>query len=634
MVTALGATLATLLLLLPCVVFLVLRSRAERPAWLIALDLPAALSLDIVVTLIVARVVVLDVAVWITKGLWLVVGAAVYAARARKGWRPRWPAELDRLVVLQCVVVGVVGLLLSMYMSRRCQIWDRPWHVPLIAAFRGQTVPFVNVYEPWKELHYHIGGDLLAAALQATSLGILHASHGLSLAHDFCFFWFGVTTTLVLRRLGFRHFTLLLLVFLGMLLASPVVPLIGEKRTWFAGYSTTNWFSLSYRPHLSLAALVKLAFFAVPLVRLRELDRDVETSELLVPLTLSTAAMLVIDEISMGLLGLGLGVVWLAYPRVFGPTRKSGAIFLGALAAAFLFGILTLKGAIAPGAPSYPLKLLFPRSPGFYTAPHRLDTALGFRLFLADLLPILTTFFGGAWLAARSRDPATRGAWLMFATITVFSVFVFATLSYKDSGLENHRFIIAPMLFAPLFVAAWLLPRPGEPQRVAGLVPMLMLVVVALGAASSVDWFGNLAFNDCRTGELSLSYYQTNCRAETGGGVETARTKPMYVDPAILYLYTGCRPAYVSGPPVGRDRHDVKMGTARSGLDALAEVARDPHFGVGDEDLTIICDATQASDPACAAMQRAGACKPSGTAVLRCTMTPAQREDVLRAAGK
>jgi hypothetical protein len=303
-----------------------------------------------------------------------------------------------------------------------------------------------------------------------------------------------------------------------------------------------------------------------------------------------------------------------------------------------VFGVLFLKGAIAPGAPNYPLKLLFPHSPGFYTAPHRLDTAVGLNLFVSDLLPILAALFGGAWLLVRTRDAAMRGSWLVYAAITSLSVFVFATLEYNGSGLENHRFIITPMLFTPLFVAAWLVPREGSRARLTGVAELIMLLAVGLGAASTLDWFGGGnpgggALNDCRSGEIDVAYYRTNCRTQTGGGVVTSRAKPAYVDPAVLYLYAGCRPTFIAGPPVGRDRHDVKMGTARMGLDALVDVSRDPHFGVGDRDLEIVCG-TSTFDPACTAAAKAGTCTPSGSDVTRCKLSAGERETVLRSAGK
>jgi hypothetical protein len=190
------------------------------------------------------------------------------------------------------------------------------------------------------------------------------------------------------------------------------------------------------------------------------------------------------------------------------------------------------------------------------------------------------------------------------------------------------------MLFTPLFVVAWLIPHEGAPPRLTGVVEIVLLAILGLSAASSVDWFGDGAINDCRSGEVSVDFYWTDCRAETGGGVVTSRPKATYVDPTAVYLYAGCRPTFIAGPAVGRDGHDVKMGTARAGLDALADVSREPRFGAGAGDLTIICDRKQTSDPACAAMRAAGKCQPSGTAVDRCTMSAADREAVLKRAGK
>jgi hypothetical protein len=304
--------------------------------------------------------------------------------------------------------------------------------------------------------------------LIATSFSILHASHGLSLVHNICSFWFGITTTLVLRRLGLKQTTLLVLVFLAMLFASPVVPLEGEHRTWFAGYSTTNYMSFSFRPHMTLAVLATLPFLAVPLIRLTELERDIDWRELLFPLVITIPLMLIVDEFSMGILGLGLASVWLLYPKVFAPTRRLGVYFFLGLLLALLFGILVMNGTVAPGAPHYPLKLVFPRSPGFYTAPQPLDTPNGIRYFFSDLLPILGVLVGGAWLLIRNRLPVLRGSLALYAVITVVSVFLFTTLLYQGTGLQNHRFIIVPMLFCPLFAATWLVPRPGSNLKFAG----------------------------------------------------------------------------------------------------------------------------------------------------------------------
>jgi hypothetical protein len=629
-VIALGVLLAMFWALVPIATFVTLCSRAGRPAWWLALDIPAATALDLVATVLVSRLVFLDIAVWIVKVAWLILGGAVFLYRWRRGWRPSVPADLSKVALAQALLLGVVGLLLSLLMTRPCAIWDRQFHVPSLTSMRGQLAPFMTVYEPWKTLHYHYGGNLLAASFQATSFSILHASHGLSLVHDICSFWFGVTLTLVMRQLGLKHTTLLLLVFLAMLFASPVVPLEGEHRTWFAGYSTTNWMSFSFRPHMTLAVLTTLPFIAVPLIRLTQLNQEVDWRDLLLPLALCIPLMLIVDEFSMGILGLGLAAVWLRYPATFAASRRQGVYFFIGLGAALLFGIAVMNGTVSPGAPHYPLKLVFPRSPGFYTAALPLDTLPGLRYFFSDLLPILAVLVGGVWLLIRNRHPLLVGSLALYAVITVLGVFLFSTLLYQGTGLQNHRFIIVPMLFCPLFLAAWLVPRPGSHLNYAGIPELGMVVVVFLGAASGVDWLGGIANHDCQEGDISLSFYQTDCRAETGASLVTEPTRPMYFDPAIQYLYIGCRPAFMVGPVTSMDGHDLKVGKARLGLDALRELSKEPRFQPISQNIIVACARGVSNDRACNLLKGTpGACKPEGTQIEICSMSPAQRDAVL-----
>lgn len=627
--TSLGVLAAVFWALVPIAVFVVLRSRAERPAWWLALDIPAATALDLVASVVVARLAFLDSAVWIVKGAWVVLGAAVFLYRRKRGWRPSWPADLPRVAVAQALLLGVIALSLSLLMTRTCAIWDRQWHVPSLTSMRGQVAPFFTVYEPWKSLHYHYGGNLMAASLQASSFGILHASHALSLVHDICSFWFGVTLALVLRKLGLKHTTLLALTLLVMLFASPVVPLEGEHRTWFAGYSTINWMSVSFRPHMTLAALTTLAFLAVPLIRLSELEQDIDWRELLLPLMLCVPLMLIVDEFCMGLLGLGFAGVWLLYPRTFASTRRRGIFFFAGLVVALVFGIAVMQGTVSPGAPSYPLKLAFPRSPGFYTPALPLDTAKGIRYFFSDLLSMLAVLVGGVWLLTRTRHPLLIGSLTLYAILIVVSVSFFTTLQYNGSGLQNHKFIVAQMLFCPLFLVAWLIPRPGMHLHYAGIPEVGMALAVFLGAASGVDWLGGIANSDCRTGDMSLSFYDTNCRADVGASL-SERTRPMYFDPAIEYLYIGCRPAFMVGPSSSMDGHDIKAGKAALGIGALREFSHEPRFQPPNADTTVACARGVSTDPACRLLQKTpGACKPSGTMVEICSMTPAQRDAVL-----
>ena len=616
----LGTVVALLLALLPIAVFVVLRSRAERPIWLFALDIPAALAIDLVLTVLVARFVVLDVAAWITKGLWLAAGLAIYLHGRRRGWRIRRPAALTNAVLFQVLAVGLVGLGVSLMMSRPCAIWDRQFHVPLTTSLRGQLTPFHAVYEPWKKLNYHYGADLYAACLQAYSFGMLHASHALSWVHDISFFWFGVGTALVLRQMGLRSTVLNVLVFLVMLLAAPVTPIQGEHRPFFAGYSLVSFLSISFRPYVGMAAMATLPFLAIPLVRLRELERDVPLREIAPPLIACVPLLLIVDEFIVGILGLGLGAVWLLYPRVLAPTRARGALLFAGLAAALVFGIAVMNGTVALGAPRYPLKLVFPRSPGFYSDPLALSTELGLRYFVSDLFPILVLMLGGALLLLRNRDRVHVGTYLVYAVVSGVAVFFFSTLVYNGSGLQNHRFVTVPLLFAPLFVAAWLLPRPGGHARLTGVLEVALVLSVSLSAASGLAYLGEKAPNDCRSGDMSLAFYRTNCRAATGGGLVTEKTRPLYGDPSILYLYAGCRPGFMTGPVSGMDGHDLKVGKARMGIDALKEMHAERRFLRPDAPLTTICDRAPSGDPACAKLTATqGACKPAGTQLLSCS---------------
>lgn len=628
--TSLGVLSAVFWTLVPIAVFLVLRSRAGRPSWWAALDIPAALALDLVATVVVSRFVFLDNAVWIVKGAWVALGGVVFLYRRRKGWRPSWPTELPAEAVGQALLLGVIGLLLSLLMTRSCAIWDRQWHVPSLTSMRGQVAPFFTVYEPWKSLHYHYGGNLMAASLQASSFAILHASHGLSLVHDICSFWFGVTLTLLLRKLGLKHTTLLVLSLLVMLFASPVVPMEGEHRTWFGGYSTTNWMSLSFRPHVALAALMTVPFLAAPLIRLTELELDVDWRALCLPLSICVPLMLIVDEFALGTLGLGLAAVWILFPRVFATSRLRGLFLFAGLGLGMAFGIAIMQGTISPGAPSYPLTLVVPRSPGFYVPSLGLGTAQGLRYFVSDLLPILAVLFGGALLLFRTRHPLLVGSLVLYGILTGVSVFFFSALQYNGSGLQNHKFIIGLMLFCPLFLVAWLIPRAGMHLRYAGIPEIGMSLAVFLGAASGLDWLGGIANSDCRTGDVSLSFYDTNCRTDVGARVGNEATRAMYFDPAIEYLYVGCRPAYTVGPANSMDGHDIKAGKATLGIAGLREIAHEPRFQPLDKDTTVVCSSEASSDPACRLLKKTpGACKPAGTMVEMCTMTRAQRDEVL-----
>jgi hypothetical protein len=105
----------------------------------------------------------------------------------------------------------------------------------------------------------------------------------------------------------------------------------------------------------------------------------------------------------------------------------------------------------------------------------------------------------------------------------------------------------------------------------------------------------------------------------------------MYFDPDILYLYIGCRPAFMVGPVVSMDGHDLKVGTARYGIEGLRDFVNEPRFQPQSQNILIACAAGHSSDPACRITQKTpGACKPSGSKIELCNLTPEQAREALR----
>jgi hypothetical protein len=187
------------------------------------------------------------------------------------------------------------------------------------------------------------------------------------------------------------------------------------------------------------------------------------------------------------------------------------------------------------------------------------------------------------------------------------------------------------MLFGPMVAAVWLLPRTENSSVVSGFPGLLMMLAIALGTATSVEWLvGSDVYPGCIDAGLGgQRFYDVDCRAETGGGLTTQRTKTTYIEASLMYRYSGCRPTFVPGPIENMDGHEMKFGIARMGLDALAEIDKDPKFLDPKANVTVICTRDRSSDRACKLLQEVGACTPAGSQVSVCTMTPAQRRTVL-----
>src|SRR6185503_18088688 len=221
----------------------------------------------------------------------------------------------------------------------------------------------------------------------------------------------------------------------------------------------------------------------------------------------------------------------------------------------------------------------------------------------------------------------TRLSIALFATVLGVAVFAFTCLDLDHEPIESHRWVTTPFVIGPLLAAAWLADaaRGGRGAAVGAGVPALVVYIgLGLGVASTVEWLaGGVALRECRRHQnfdgfaAAERFYDVGCRGIAGATLGE-RTKPTYVEAAAAYLYTGCRPTFVAGPPTSL--HKVKVGRPRYGPGAVEEVQR--MLGPGDA-VPVACVATPVSgDPICARARAAGTCQPAGTAVELCQLAP------------
>ena len=180
--------LTTALYLFPIALLVWVRWSRDQPIAQIATLLPAAVAADLLVILLLARGLQLDAAIVLSRCLWGLAAALLVVRHLRRRLvRTAAAGAPTRAMILVLSCAALIGVALSVWLSRRYVIWDRNWHIPLVASLRGQRMPFMNVFQSEVRLGYHVAGDVLAGTLQTLSGVRLHSSVALSLAHDVMF---------------------------------------------------------------------------------------------------------------------------------------------------------------------------------------------------------------------------------------------------------------------------------------------------------------------------------------------------------------------------------------------------------------------------------------------------------------
>jgi hypothetical protein len=623
--------MAAVVYLLPIVSFTALRSRKTSSLFLLATDLTLAIAVDLLGVMLLARFMRLELASIVSRGLWLSGLVAFAVWRAKKRDLPARPTELDWKLCVGVLFQSLSALLLSRALSRSANIWDRDWHVPLTASLRGQRLPFSNVYEPKAELAYHYTGDLLGSMLQTYSSDAMHSTLALSLAHDVMFALLAVVVAFTLAAVGIKRVALQWLVLVAIVFAGPMT--IAQDPKQESGYSIGNLLSLSYRPHVSLAFVLTIGFGAALLAGVYRSKVDIRRR--VFPTLVATSALLAMtDEITLVLLGLWIGVVWLYDPRSLADTRVRGALRLSLLVVAIVGTILAFGGSLGLHAQRYPMWLVAPRSPGWNQPIQPLSSAIGRSWLTQDMFAAFGVFVAALGFIASSRRRETRVVAVSFLALTLVATFGLTCIDFNHSPVENHRWATLPLVFAPL-LGAFMVAEPdaiGGPRRAAGISAAIVYVSCGLAAASTVYWLwggaGGRLMGPQIVGRHRL--YDLNCRELTGAHL-LERTAPTYVEDRGVYVWIGCHPTFIPSMHGYIDKHHIKTGAAASGPAALEELFA--NMLEPGAPLTVACASDGAkSDRICSAARAkgVGTCKPAGSEFTLCTVPSSQRKRLAR----
>ena len=586
-------------------------SLAELAVWI-----PTAVALDVLVALVLSWAMPLDGALIVTRILW--VAAGIWLLR-RNHWRlPRPPETVTRGHVAIIVATALASFLLSASISRPGSIWDRQFHVPLVAMLRGQRLPFLTVFQSNTVLHFHFAGDVISAALQTFSLGRIHASLALALTHDLMFVLVGVSLAAWLTALAGRAAWIVPGV-LAVFLSGPMALQRVGLGPVVAGYSYLNLLCMSYRPAISPTILLLVGAFAAIVLRV---GRS-RTSDL--PLVLALLACMAVlgisDEPSAALLGVGMAALWIARPGALHPNRTLGFLLLVAGAAAIILPNLLFQAALVPGGPVQKLTLVpvplarvrrGPPGPvhqeGALCPRHRSGAVPD------DSRRLLRR---RAWHDSRQRTRVDVGNGvlaLVLTAILVAATLALTTIDVNGMPLENHRFVTVCEVVFP--VAALVLLTRLPPARWERILLIGALLIPAIstwywseyGVGSPDDWFTN----------------RVDCRAATGAGLFD-KPRPTYIPKNSLYEFAGCRAVFVPGGANTNNWAGVLLNGYAAGGKGAFQMLNDT-FVRPNENLRAACPVHPTEpDALCTYVESKGRCKASGARFRVCEVSPADR---------
>jgi len=619
---------STAVYLIPVALVVILWARREARLDELAVLIPAAVAVDLLLVMLLCRVMRLEWAAIASRVLW-VAGAGLYFDRRlrRPGIRPARPAALDARAAFGLGLGALTGAVLSLILSRPNAIWDRELHIPFVASLRGQQMPFASPFEPGVAFHYHFSGDVLASMLQVFSFSTINASLALSLAHDVMFTLIALVIGLALLRSGPRPAHVVALSVAAVLLSGPCVLRFGVGEPYL-GYSYYALYIWGFRSHQHVAMLL---FVGIAALLLGRNDKSQPIAGGTAALVAMMGLLSVTDETSAAVLGLCLGIAWLIDPELLAPTRRRGLVLLGGLLAALIVTNLVYAGSLAPGGPVQRLSFVAPRSPGVQQPPLPLSTPEGMMALVADTFPIWTILLAIALVAVRRGQgegdrPLRRGLVVFALALTVVSIVGLTTIDVNGGPPEGHRFLTAAIFLFPvvgvLCLDRWW--RPGSLGRA------LVLAGLMLGGGSTLLWLSHYPGHptpEAHFRQRGKNLHTSNCR-ELAGARFGQKPAVSYVESSIFYAYTGCRPSFAAGDR--RTKYWQRKEYPTLGTRALREVDREMVPAAAAVDA--VCPAGRGPgdvDEVCAYALTRTACVPEGTDFVRCPLSPADRRAIL-----
>jgi hypothetical protein len=609
--------LVVLFYAVPFALVFLARGAKDPRAWELALDVPAVLAADVLSVLVLTLVLPLDWAVVVSRLIWLAGGVAL--ARQR---RLAWPRCLDARASALVVLGAGLGVIASLYLSRDWAIWDRRWHMPLVASIEGQRIPFHNVYDPGAVLHYHFTGDVHAAILRVLSLDRMSAELALSLSHDVVFALIGAVVALLFVNRA-RPATWLVVFAVGaILLHGPVVQRDGAA--WdFRAHMYQTFLTDSFRPHIAIAGLLLLGVVATACIQATE--GGLSLGRIAAVVLPCTGLLSITDETSFCIVLASLGAAWLVDRTLLDRRRARGLGLLAGAAACGAAANLLFRASLAPGGPVQHIAWVASRVTDLShgTLPIGDPRAAGELAY--DLAPLVVPTAGVVLYAVALRS--RRVIALAVAACTAIGLSTVLALKIRINGvdgLEVQRFFVA-VFFVVLVVALWLLPRMPRWSTATAFVALGS----ALPAFFTAFWLREKA-PECLLGSeitqplLGGNLYEIDCRRLAGAHLGE-RPQVTYVDEPLWYFYTSCRRVFEAGfsdPP-----WPTKIRSAFETPQHLSEFVK---MAPPDATVPAVCAvAPERNDRVCKALTRAGECTPNGEMFVTCAFTPEQRRRLL-----